>query len=152
MPFHGLGENGRDKLGQSIAEGLSTELSQLPGAQIGSFEPTRAYSAPDEHQIHRERGVSYIVDGSVASDEAGLHAETRLVNTRDDTVASALTVRPAQRDDVGDLQGARDVHDSVARCCGLAHYPGFGDVAGKPVAYQEVDEPTERFQREATFV
>ena len=98
MPFHAFGENGRSELGESIADGLTGELSQLPGAQIVSSKTARAYSVKslDAHQIRRELGVAYIVEGSVDSARPGMHAEATLIETLHDTVVSAFTVDVAE--------------------------------------------------------
>jgi adenylate cyclase len=94
MPFRDFGEKGQFKLGDSIADGLARELSQLPGSQIVSSETARAYSLKslDARQIRRELGAAYIVAGSVASAQPGLHVEATLSKTLNDTVISPLTV------------------------------------------------------------
>ena len=75
-------------------------MSQLPGAQIVSSETARAYSLKslDARQIRRELGVAYIVEGSVASAQPGMHAEATLIETLHDTVVSAFTVDVAETD------------------------------------------------------
>jgi TolB-like protein len=106
MPFRDFGEKGQFKLGDSIADGLARELSQLPGAQIVSSETARAYSLKslDARQIRRELGTAYIVAGSVASAQPGLHVEGTLLKTLNDTVISPLTVDVAETD----TKAARD--------------------------------------------
>jgi TolB-like protein len=100
MPFRALGDKGQTDLGESIADGLARGFSQLPGAQIVSSETARAYSLKslDARQIRRELGVAYIVEGSVASAQPGLHVEATLINTLKDTVITPLTVDVAETD------------------------------------------------------
>jgi DNA-binding winged helix-turn-helix (wHTH) protein/TolB-like protein len=94
MPFRDFGEKGQFKLGDSIADGLARELSQLPGSQIVASETARAYSLKslDARLIRRELGAAYIVAGSVASAQPGLHVEATLSKTLNGTVISPLTV------------------------------------------------------------
>ena len=100
MPFRALGDKGQTELGESIADGLARELSQLPGAQIVSSETARTYllKSPDARQTRRELGVAYIVEGTVASAQPGLHAEATLINTLHDTVVRPFRVDVAESD------------------------------------------------------
>jgi DNA-binding SARP family transcriptional activator/TolB-like protein len=106
MPFRALGDKGQTELGESIADGLGGQLSQLPGAQIVSSETARTYllKSLDARQTRRELGVAYIVEGTVASAQPGLHAEATLINTLNDTVVRPLRVDVAETD----LGPARD--------------------------------------------
>jgi DNA-binding winged helix-turn-helix (wHTH) protein/tetratricopeptide (TPR) repeat protein len=92
MPLRAIDENRQVKLGESIADGLSTQLSQLPGAQIVSSETARTYllKSLDARQARRELGVAYVVEGSVTSAQPGVHAEATLIKTLHDTVASPI--------------------------------------------------------------
>lgn len=100
MPFRALDEKQQAKLGESIAEGLVRELSQLPGAQVVSSETARTYlfKSLDARQTRRELGVAYIVEGTVASAQPGVHAEATLINTLHDTVVRPLSVDVAETD------------------------------------------------------
>jgi adenylate cyclase len=106
LPFRAIGDKGQTELGESIADGLARELSELGGAHVVSSETARIYSGKslDARQIRRELGVAYIVEGNVASAERGLHAEATLIKTVDDTVASTL----ATDVDKNDAGSARD--------------------------------------------
>jgi DNA-binding SARP family transcriptional activator/TolB-like protein len=93
MPFRDLGEAARLKLGEGIADGLGRELSQLPGAKVISSETAHAYvlKSLDSHQLARDLGVAYIVEGSVVPAPSGMRAEATLIETSHNTVASTLT-------------------------------------------------------------
>jgi DNA-binding SARP family transcriptional activator/TolB-like protein len=100
MPFRALGDKGQAEVGESIADGLARELSQLPGAQIVSSETARTYSLKSlgARQIRRELGAAYIVAGSLASAQPGLHAEGTLLKTLNDTVIRPFAIDVAETD------------------------------------------------------
>lgn len=100
LPFRAIGDKGQTEFGESIADGLASELSQLPGAQIVSAETARTYllKSVDARQIRRELGVAYIVEGRVASAQPGGHAEATLIKTLNDTVASPFTADVVETD------------------------------------------------------
>lgn len=83
LPFTNLGgDRTQDYFVDGITEGLTTDLSRLPGAFVIARNTAFAYRdrARDVRQIGRELGVRYVLEGSVQSGESRIRVTAQLVD------------------------------------------------------------------------
>jgi len=83
LPFTNLGgDEAQDYFVDGITEGLTTDLSRLPGAFVIARNTAFAYrgKARDVRQIGRELGVRYVMEGSVQSGADRIRVNAQLVD------------------------------------------------------------------------
>jgi TolB-like protein len=85
----GLGDSSDARIGEGMAEELTTALAQLQNIVVRSTARSREAlrGGGDVGEIGRRLGVDYVLDGSVRHGAAGLRVTARLVR-----VADAVTI------------------------------------------------------------
>jgi TolB-like protein len=153
LPFqNGSGDQEQEYLADGITDDLTTDLSQLPGALVIARSSAYAYKgkAVDVRRVGQDRGVRYVLEGSVrklgnrlrvnaqlSSTETGMHlwsdrfdrsfrAQSEM---QDEIVARLRSVLNVKLIDFEGLRSARerpdnaDAHDLVLRARSLQHLP-----------------------------
>ncbi len=132
LPFRNLGPDaGQAYLADAITDDLTTDLSHIPGSVVIARESADAYKgrAIPTDTIGRALGVRYLLEGSLAAENATVHVNAQLIlaSTGAHLWASAFDV---QRSDLGSVrvdivrrlsavlgytlvqvEGARSLHD-----------------------------------------
>jgi len=83
LPFTNLGgDQAQDYFVDGITEGLTTDLSRLPGAFVIARNTAFTYrdKARDARQIGRELGVRYVLEGSVQSGASRIRVNAQLID------------------------------------------------------------------------
>jgi TolB-like protein/class 3 adenylate cyclase len=83
LPFTNLGgDKEQDYFVDGITEGLTTDLSRLPGAFVIARNTAFTYrdKARDARQIGRELGVRYVMEGSVQSGTNRIRVNAQLID------------------------------------------------------------------------
>ncbi|HXY99520.1 MAG TPA: tetratricopeptide repeat protein [Stellaceae bacterium] len=83
LPFANLGgDKAQDYFVDGITEGLTTDLSRVPGAFVIARNTAFAYrdKARDARQIGRELGVRYVMEGSVQSGADRVRVNAQLID------------------------------------------------------------------------
>jgi TolB-like protein len=106
LPLRGLGDSADVRLGQGLAEELTTALAQVPGVAVRLIERSRARTGDeaDIREIGRRLDVPLVLHGSVQHDTARYRINLRLVRIEDEVTlwARAFDLGP---DDLLDGQG-----------------------------------------------
>jgi TolB-like protein/class 3 adenylate cyclase len=106
LPFTNLGaDKAQDYFVDGITEGLTTDLSRLPGAFVIARNTAFTYRdrARDARQIGRELGVRYVMEGSVQSGASRIRVNAQLIDA--ETGAHLWAERfDKQRTDLFDMQ------------------------------------------------
>jgi TolB-like protein len=83
LPFTNLGgDKEQDYFVDGITEGLTTDLSRVPGAFVIARNTAFTYrdKARDARQIGRELGVRYVMEGSVQSSASRIRVNAQLID------------------------------------------------------------------------
>jgi TolB-like protein len=83
LPFTNLGgDKEQDYFVDGITEGLTTDLSRVPGAFVIARNTAFTYrdKARDARQIGRELGVRYVMEGSVQSGASRIRVNAQLID------------------------------------------------------------------------
>jgi TolB-like protein/Tfp pilus assembly protein PilF len=83
LPFANLsGDPEQDYFVDGITEGLTTDLSRIPGAFVIARNTAFAYKgkAADSRQVGRELGVRYVMEGSVQTGRERLRVNAQLID------------------------------------------------------------------------
>ena len=87
LPLRGLGDSSDVRVGEGLAEELTTALAQLPNIVVRStarsLDAVRA--GGDVREIGRRLGVDYVLDGSVQHATQRLRVTARVVRVGDET-------------------------------------------------------------------
>lgn len=120
LPLRNLsGNHEQDYFSEGLTEELISQLSRLNPQQLGVIARGSAMrykdTAKDIHQIARELGVSYILDGSVRRNDDRVRIAVQLVGVRDQSHLWAESYDHSLRD-ILELQSevARSVTEQIA--------------------------------------
>ena len=106
LQLRGLGDSNDVRVGEGIAEELTTLLSQVQGIAVRSTARSREalQGGGDVGEVGRRLGVTYLLDGSVRHGHRGQRVTARLVR-----VSDAVTIWAQAFDvDQGDLIAAEE--------------------------------------------
>jgi len=93
LPLRGLGDSGAARLGEGLAEELTTALTMLPGITVRPTARSRqaAHEGHDVRDIGRRLAVALVLDGSVQREGNRTRVTLRLVRVSNDVTVWART-------------------------------------------------------------
>jgi serine/threonine-protein kinase len=91
LPLRGLGDSSDARVGQGLAEELTTALAQLPGISVRSTARSReaVHAGGDVREIGRRLAVAFVLDGSVQHGAGRSRITLRLVRVADEVAVWA---------------------------------------------------------------
>jgi DNA-binding SARP family transcriptional activator/TolB-like protein len=111
LPFRGLGDLSDTRVGEGLAEELTTALSQVRGVAVRSTARSREalQGGADVGEVGRRLGVAYLMDGSVRHGARGLRVTARLVRVADAVTIWAQVIDAGQEDLIAAEEGIATV-------------------------------------------
>jgi TolB-like protein/tetratricopeptide (TPR) repeat protein len=120
LPFDNLsGDGSEDYLAEAITDDLTTDLSHMPQAMVIAHASARAVRSRnlDVHQIGRELGVRYVIEGSVRRTGTALRINVQLVSAE---TGGHLWADRFDRELSGMVAGEDDVLVRMRRALGFS--------------------------------